>query len=339
MPRAGSLRVLFAAAAGPRIGFGHLVRCRSIAGALGIPPVVAIRGTEATHRRAASAGWRVVSARHDRDLGAFEPDVLVVDDPSAAAASAWVRRARTLGVPVATVHDLGIGAVASDLVIDGTIAPVGGETGRFGTLRGLEYAILDPQVHRQRHKSGSTPRILIALGGGRTATLATRLTRALATRLDGVVFRVTAGFVPPRRLPALPRGRWIAVPNGLAAELSSATVAIVGGGVTLYEACALGVPTVAVALNAAQHVNVRALAKRGATIDGGIARGPEGPPLHGPRLRRIVRAIEQLLGDAAARRRLAVAGRTLVDGHGVFRVAARLRQLPGLVSAEISHVA
>jgi spore coat polysaccharide biosynthesis predicted glycosyltransferase SpsG len=345
MPQAGGLRVLFAVAAGPRIGFGHLVRCRSLARALGIPPVVAIRGTATTRRRASSTGWHVVNPMHGRTQRASAPDVVVVDDPSAAAARAWVRWARARGVPVATVHDLGIGASTADLVIDGTIAPVRAGMGRFGTLRGPEYMMLDPGIRalrgRRRGRRGfalqrrrTAPVVLIALGGGRTTALASRLARDMAGRAGGADIQVVAGFVPPARLPRLPRGRWIAATGGLVRALATATVAIVAGGVTLYEACALGVPTVALALNAAQHVTVRGVSRRGATIDGGIA-GERGVL----RSQSVATAVERLLADAPARRRLAAAGRRLVDGRGVFRVAARIRLLPEMVAAGISDVA
>ncbi|MGC4086025.1 MAG: hypothetical protein QM736_28845 [Vicinamibacterales bacterium] len=49
------------------------------------------------------------------------PHVVVVDDPLEPEAARWVGRARSLGVPVATLHDLGLGCVASDLAIDGSI--------------------------------------------------------------------------------------------------------------------------------------------------------------------------------------------------------------------------
>jgi hypothetical protein len=56
------LRVLFHAAAGPRLGFGHLVRCRSLARALGVDARVSIRGSAATRVAAALAGWQVLAS-------------------------------------------------------------------------------------------------------------------------------------------------------------------------------------------------------------------------------------------------------------------------------------
>jgi spore coat polysaccharide biosynthesis predicted glycosyltransferase SpsG len=130
-------------------------------------------------------------------------------------------------------------------------------------------------------------------------------------------------------------------------------VAILAGGVTLYEACALGVPAVAVPLSRHQHITVRGIARAGAAIDAGrlpaeggshSAYGAAGSSRRrgsgGSRpVERAVREAERLLGDAAARRRMSRAGRRLVDGHGAFRVAERLRRLPAALAASLERAA
>jgi spore coat polysaccharide biosynthesis predicted glycosyltransferase SpsG len=100
--------------------------------------------------------------------------------------------------------------------------------------------------------------------------------------------------------------------------------------VTLYEACALGVPVVAVALNRLQHTTIQAIARRGAAIDAGAI---------GPATARVALEIDRLLRDPAARRRMGMAGRALVDGRGAARVAARLRHLAAVMGGRIRHVA
>jgi UDP-2,4-diacetamido-2,4,6-trideoxy-beta-L-altropyranose hydrolase len=334
MPAAAHFRVIFAAAAGPTIGFGHLVRCRSLARALGVEPLVSLRGTVATRRRAAAGGWRLAAVRNDDDLRRLDPDVLVVDDPSITAVRMWVRRARRVGVPVATIHDLAIAAIDSDLVIDGSVQSPRGVDGRLGSLRGVLYTILDPRVRttRERLRRPRSRRVLVALGGGRRTAIAARLARAIVARAGDVDIRVASGFTAGRRMPALTSGKWIHAHGGLAEELSSTSVAVLAGGVTLYEACALGVPSVAVALTSAQQVTIRALARRGATVDGGSVtdRGT---------LDRVARAVARLIRDPASRRHMGAVGRRLIDARGAARVAARLRRLPGDVAGRIGHVA
>ena len=263
MAAAAHFRVIFAAAAGPTVGFGPLVRCRSLARALGVEPLVSVRGTPRTRRRAAAGGWGLVAIRNDEDLQRLDPHVLVVDDPSIKAVRTWVRRARRVGVAVATIHDLAIAAIESDLVIDGSVQSPRGVDGRFGSLRGGLYAILDPRVRttRERLTRPRSRRVLVALGGGSRLAIAARLARAIAARTGDVDIRVATGFTAGRCMPALTSGKWIHAHGGLAEELSSTSVAVLAGGVTLYEACALGVPSVAVALTSAQHVTIRALAR------------------------------------------------------------------------------
>ena len=343
MPTAAHSRVLFAAAAGPTIGFGHLVRCRSLARALGVEPLVIVRGTAATRRRAAAGGWKLATIRNDDELRRLDPHLLVVDDPSIKAVTTWVRRARRIGVPVATIHDLAIAAIDSDLVIDGSVQLPRGVDGRFGSLRGPSYTILDPRVRatRERLVRPVPRRILVALGGGRRLATAARLVRAIAARVGDAEIRVAGGFSGGRGMPALATGTWIHAPDGLAEELASASVAVLAGGVTLYEAWALGVASVAVALTSAQHVTIRALARRGATVDaGGVASGfSRNRTAATKTLDHVAREVDRLVGDHASRRRMATAGRRLVDGGGASRVAARLRQLPAEVVGNVGHVA
>jgi UDP-2,4-diacetamido-2,4,6-trideoxy-beta-L-altropyranose hydrolase len=345
-------RVLFAVAAGPRTGFGHLIRARSLARALGVEFTVALRGSIATRRRAVALGARIVDVGGVVTLRDGDPDVLIVDDPIRAEVARWVRRARRAGVPVATVHDLGISAVASDLVIDGTVAPNRRIRGRVDTVHGPAYMILDPSIFHSESDpthTGSDPglgsdgaarRVLVALGGGSSAAGAQRIADAIEDAVPGVVVCVARGFAGRRRGP-----------DGLAGELARATVAVVAGGVTLYETCALGVPAVAVPLSPRQQITVRAIAQHGAAIDAG--RVPSGssrrPPASRNRRQRATRKgvasgfsrkigqhVARLLADAAARKRMSRAGRRLVDGRGAFRVAAAVRRL---ARTRVPHVA
>ncbi len=311
--------VVFRVAAGPRLGFGHLVRCRSLARALGVPAVVSLRGSGQTRAIAASLGWRVLGGGRGEGVSTGRPSLIVVDDPSPVEETRWVRRARRLRVPVVTIRDLEGRDSESDLSIDGSVTarPARGAD----VLRGPRYAILDPAVNeaRQAGRSARAGRVLIALGGGaHVYAMAACLVDAIADRIPGADIRVARGFSRRTLAPALAGASWVTAPGGLVAELSGAAVAVVAGGVTLYEACALGVPTVALAVTAGQRPAIRAMARHGAVVDGG------GPSCDQTTAARVASAVHDLMAPATARRQARAAMR-LVDGCGVFRVAGRLR--------------
>jgi spore coat polysaccharide biosynthesis predicted glycosyltransferase SpsG len=314
-------RVIFRVAAGPRCGFGHLVRCRSLSHALGVDPRVSVRGTAATRAVAASFGWTVIDVDSDRGLRAEKPALLVVDDPSAAATREWVRRARRLNIPVATIHDLGRDYAASDLIVDGSISSRS-NSGQTAALGGPQFAILHPAFATMGQAQPNPRRVLIALGGGgHVLKLARHLCDEIARRAPVADIHVARGFVPGRRDPVLPAGRWVSAPDGLATELSQAAVAVVAGGVTLYEACALGIPVVALAVTSAQHKTIRDMAHRGAVIDAGS------PSAIDMAIELAADLVSRLLDDERLGRRYSKTARTLVDGRGAIRVAERLRRL------------
>ncbi len=329
MPIIRHVAVVFRVAAGPRLGFGHLVRCRAIARALGLEPRVSLRGTAATCRAAVALGVRLVPGGLQL-LDREAPTVLVVDDPNRAAASRWLRAARRRGLPVVTIHDAGLARLDGDLVIDGSVGSepaavrpaTSVSTARASAgLFGPRFAVVDPRLAARAATRRPTPgRILVAVGGGaHVFAQVPALVAELARQAPGAEIRVAPGFTGRRVRPLLPAGQWIA-PGRLASALADAQLAVVAGGITAYEACALGVPVVAVSVVAAQQPTVRALARRHAAVDGGPL-GRVGAE------RRVAGHVARLLAAPAAQRRLAIAGRRLVDGRGAARVAAAIRAL------------
>ncbi len=100
---------------------------------------------------------------------------------------------------------------------------------------------------------------MISLGGGRRAQRAAAIARAIAHVEPDAKIQVAGGFVSDRPGPRDARFTWIDGPKGLGRELSRADVAVLGGGVSLYEACALGVPAVAVPVVRAEVPTIAAL--------------------------------------------------------------------------------
>lgn len=310
--------VVFAVAAGPRLGFGHLLRSRSLARAMDVPWRVHLRGTAAARGAAVRLGAILVEAPAP---GHDDTALLVVDDPSPREAHRWVTRARLGRVPVATIHDLGLNEVDSDLIVDGSLYQAAPHPSA-PALRGPAFAILDPRLALTPRARETGERVLITLGGGtHVHGAAAGLCGAIARRRPRAQMRVARGFAPDGPPVALAQGRWIDAPDGLASELAHAAVAVAAGGVTLLEACALGVPVVAIAVTDAQALTIRALAARGAVVDGGRFRAGD-TAFDG-----VADAAAGLLANEPLRRQLARNASALVDGRGALRVAAQLRRL------------
>lgn len=325
--------IVFAVAAGPRLGFGHLMRSRSLARALDVQWRVCLRGSTATRRIAGRLGAELVEA--PLGGGADPVGLLVVDDPSPREAARWVASARHHGVPVASIHDRGLGEVDSDLVIDGSVYQTPPRSTSPG-LRGPAFAILDPAIAGITRVAPelSTARLLVTLGGGaHVQAFASGLCRAIGASRPGLAIRVARGFVDGREPARLPHGEWVNAPGGLAEELTQATVAIVSGGVTLAEACAIGVPVVAVAVTRAQHAAIRTLAQLDAIVDGGLV-GTDNR-----RFAEVAAATLVLLDSPAERRRLSRNASRVIDGRGALRVAAHLRRLMSSADRTVNDAA
>jgi spore coat polysaccharide biosynthesis predicted glycosyltransferase SpsG len=306
------LRVLFRVAAGPRRGFGHLVRSISLARAMGVRPLLCLRGPSEVQDTAIALGADVVTDGSPRSVTLLRPDVVVVDDPVASATRPWIAAARRAGSMVVTVHDLGIGCPEGDVIVDGSVTHTARVRGRRIGLTGARYAILDPKLTvARRTQATNGRRVLVALGGGPRREIAREIAEAIVAIDPRAEVRVAGGFATTPA-PASRNITWIAPVRGLREEFARATVAVVGGGVSLYEACAVGVPTVGVPVVPSQTPTVRAFARRGAAV---------GMPLRTAG-RSTAAVVVALLDDPHRRAVLRRRSMRLVDGRGAERVAA-----------------
>jgi RimJ/RimL family protein N-acetyltransferase len=93
---------------------------------------------------------------------------------------------------------------------------------------------------------------------------------------------------------------------------ASADLALGAGGVTAWERCCLGLPSILVSIADNQRDTISLIVRSGAAIDAGAV---------DTSLRsRLVAALRELLGDARRREAMSQAGATLVDGRGGERV-------------------
>ena len=313
MTPSSDLRVLFRVAGGPRRGFGHLVRSISLARAMRVRPLLCLRGPAALEDAAIALGADVLTDGAPRSIGILRPDVVVIDDPIASATRRWISAARRAGAVVVTVHDLGLGLTGGDVVIDGSVTRQARVRPDQASFTGTRYAMLDPTVPKtpRQRDADDARRVLVALGGGPRREIARAIAEAIAAADPDAEIRVAGGFAVAPATSAR-NITWIGPARGLAQELSRATVAVVGGGVSLYEAAAMGVPAVGVPVVASQMPTVRAFSRRGAAV--GMPMGASGSE--------TAARVVGLLDDPARRARLRRRSMRLVDGQGAMRAAA-----------------
>lgn len=296
------------------------MRCLSFARAMGVRPLLSIKGGEEVVHTALVLGGDVLGDASPRVLAKMRPDVVVIDDPIATTARRWIAAARKVGAIVVTIHDLGLGCGDADVVIDGSVTRTMRVAKDKVGLTGARFAILDPALPRRAgtRQSSTTRTVLVALGGGRRRATAVAVAEAIAAADPRATIRIAGGFSanpntnlePGTRNPE--RISFVGPSRGLGKELARATVAVVGGGVALYEACAVGVPAVGVPVVPDQAPTVRAFARRGAAV---------GVPFKASE-KRAAAEVVALLDDPRRRSLMARRSKQLVDGHGAQRAAA-----------------
>ena len=140
-------RCVVRVAAGPRLGYGHLMRARALAQHLAMQVSLSVRGGAAAARAARSMGLQLTKDR----TSLTRADLLVVDDPSLKHGRPWIARAKRAGVPSVSVHDT-VPAHDADLVICGGIGA--GALRSTGTvLNGPQFYLLDRRVRIALRKS------------------------------------------------------------------------------------------------------------------------------------------------------------------------------------------
>ena len=323
--------VVVRVAGGPRLGFGHVRRCWTLATELAAEADVRFVTTTPDAADVLTAAGFTASAEAspgdttalERTLAAVAGGVVaVVDDPELSGDD--VARLRGLA-PVAVIDDACTRALPAELVINGSAGAAelpyrGAPDTRY--LLGPEYMILRRDFAREplRPRRVADVRRVLVLGGGGAAVGAVLDETLSATRTtlpDAEVDVIVGPFASP---PALPSAHAVTVhrnPANVRRLMLAADMAVTGGGQTAYELAATATPAVGVRLAENQRVNLRGLATAAVLLDVGA---PEEPGFRA----RFADGLRRLVADPEERARMGRAGRRLVDGRGAGRVATEL---------------
>ncbi|MBZ5495466.1 MAG: hypothetical protein LAP85_03615 [Acidobacteriia bacterium] len=242
-----------------------------------------------------------------------------------------IAAARLRGIPVASIHDLGLAPVASDVVFDGSILPAKDRFPRDDTtfFTGTGYLVLADGCERfHRNDKRIRPRIrkvVVNLGGGDGRRLFGRVLRGLRSTnaklevvgLPGFCSWGQGELTRTRWNPV--RFRWLSPQEDALRIMFDADLVISAGGLAAYEALCLGAPLCALSCDRHQASTVEALARAGACLDLG----------RGTLLKNsdLISRFQELNGHPDLRHQLSARGHALVDGGGTRRVARILHAM------------
>lgn len=318
-------------ASGPGLGFGHLGRSLVLAEALADwrHPLFLISPEDRWSQERLTARGLDFASESVCDIWARRPPpvAVLVDIRGADDLHGLLAGAKERGIPVISIHDLGLELIPSDMVVDGSIAPLPGDCFPSTTVycAGPEYMVLDPVYRalnrRKRRRPGAIRSVFLNFGGGDSRMHFSRVLEGIQRWGRNVEVYAVRGFTEwgqERLARCFDSTHFHWVSSGIEQHLFAADLAIVAGGISLYEALCAGTPTMALSHDALQQTTIDRLAGEDACMNLGPGAGV------------IPEALSRLLSDVEAdpgrRRRFAARGRKIVDGRGVERVGEMIRR-------------
>ena len=240
--------------------------------------------------------------------------------------STFIRKIRQNKKPVVSFEDLGEGRNHVDLLIDCNL----GEENSVGlpvqTLFGYPYSVLAPEFEtlhfKKRELNGSIESVLITLGGTDPHSLTSLLADKLLQIQPNLSMTLLAG-PGCKNIPALKNlenqnetVKLLESTSQMAQTLFDHSAVFCAGGVTLHEAMAVGTP--AFVINQVSHQVEKAgrAEKQGAAMNLGMAES-----WNESRLPEILESRPETL------EKMSLAGKNLIDGKGLKRVADAIELL------------
>jgi spore coat polysaccharide biosynthesis predicted glycosyltransferase SpsG len=235
------------------------------------------------------------------------------------------------GIPIVSLDDRGEGRLFAHCLINILIEEPepGNLPPHIRLLEGGKYVSLDPQfikAHRSYRSDfqGPVRKVFVALGGADAAGLSLKVAKALLplSELSQVVFLCGPAYPHRESLRAiLQNAPWKSVLlTGLPTLIEKyqwCDLAIVAGGLTMYEVCCVGAPALAVCQSIDHQIE---LAER-LTRSGAMQTIGEGKSAD---VEQITDAVQHLSCRSDIRRSMSASGPEMVDGYGTDRVAEAL---------------
>ena len=304
-------------------GLGHAVRTSGLLALLDPRPEIVLIG-QGEGLEAWFPGLRRLNCPNPETLielcRSERPDALLLDLPRYG--TTLFDAVRETGVPSICIDDWG-GEVAADLVINGTVIDAYHHYPRVPAdatvLAGGAYTLIRPAFGQTPWTDPDETSLVIVIGSGERARDWAHLLLDGDRAGWGPVTMIVGSAFPDRAdFTASAARRGIELRSGLDAAslascLSQASLALITGGMVVYEALAVGVPAVVFPQLDNLVIEAEFLSTAGCIVDLGYEGGMSLPT--------VSKSVSALLSDRDRRREMSRRQRAMVDGRGMERAA------------------
>jgi len=327
---------------GGMLGYGHVKRTLTLAKALrereGFDVLFALNGEQDAADTIKRAGFKTIILPRAGQTNAFislvadhKPDILVVDANTNISRDMLTRMSTQVGI-LALIGDASERRLAATHVyypVTSQGQSVSWTLAQTKVRAGWEWALLgfDPELVSApaAARDPERPTIIISMGGSDPLELTRVAARGLAKIsapfrarfVIGPGFRGSQGLI--RDIEAMnPAFETVQGVQDLGAEFAAADLAVVSFGVIAYEAAALGVPALYLALSDDHRYMAESFESAGMGKVLGLSRELRADD--------IGRSVAQMLQNKELRGKMRAAGTAKLDGKGGERIAADLVQ-------------
>lgn len=325
-------RVLLRVDANSMVGMGHATRLSALVGLLRTRCDLVVAGNDETLKSAfphtpIRALVSEDSPEFRKVLETFKPALVIVDLPPSGARP-WEMIRDWTSVPIVALDDEG-GELDADLIINGTVleqyhrykCPSGARV-----LCGVQYSMIRPVFSAHPWQRANTSVAIVVGSGEHAEAWALMLTSGTVNMTTWGMVRMVVGpsFQEYSRLESLCQQIGIHLQQAISGEalaslISNSAVALITGGMIVYETLAMGVPAVVFPQVPNLVPEAKWFSDQGAILDLKYDGGMD--PI----------AVEEAVGSLLRNRKAALAmsavQRSMVDGRGLHRAAAAVDAL------------
>ena len=153
------------------------------------------------------------------------------------------------GIKLVTFDDQGAGAALSDIHVAGLLFDQKVKLQGKKILNGFEYIVLNENIADYRRERTEINRIIVSMGGTDTYGVTIKVVELLRNLKNKITIVTGPGFQHMEELQNVIPQHFVLKENvpSLIREFSGYDLAVTGGGITPFEACAAGLPCIVIA--------------------------------------------------------------------------------------------